>query len=176
MAAGMGAIFPDTFEAPAAEVEDRVIAGGPNGDLTIHIVRPPCHTGPLPAVMFFHGGGWVLCDFSTHRRLVQEIAVGAGAAVVVVEYSRARGAVSAANEEAYFATKHVAENGSGLNIDPALIAVAGDSAGANMATVVSMLAKERAVGRGFRVWFFSIRSPTPISKPRRTGNSPTATS
>ena len=55
MAAGMRAAFPDTFEAPAVETEDRVIPGGPNGDLAIRIVRPPGKAGPLPAVMFFHG-------------------------------------------------------------------------------------------------------------------------
>jgi acetyl esterase len=144
MAAGMSAAFPDTFEAPPAEVEDRVIPGGPHGDLTIHIVRPPRRTGPLPAVMFFHGGGWVVCDFSTHRRLVHEIAVGAGAAVVFVEYSLSPEVrFPVANEEAYFATKYIAENGPALNIDPSRIAVAGDSAGANMATVVSMLASAR---------------------------------
>jgi acetyl esterase len=94
--------------------------------------------------MYFHGGGWVVCDFSTHRRLVHELAVGAGAAVVLVEYSLSPEVrFPVANEEAYFATKYVAENGSALNIDPTRIAVAGDSAGANMATVVSMLASAR---------------------------------
>lgn len=145
MAAGMGAAFPDTFEAPGVEIENRLIAGGPNGDLVIRIVRPPNRPGPLPAVMYFHGGGWILCDFDSHKRLVQEITVGAGAAVVFVEYSRAPEArFPAANEEAYFATKYVAENGPALNIDSSRIAVAGDSAGANMATVVCMMAGERS--------------------------------
>jgi len=145
LAAGMRAAFAETFEAPTAEIEDRVIPGGPNGELVIHIVRPPDRTGPLPAVMFFHGGGWVLCDFSTHSRLVREIAVGAGVAVIFVEYSRSPEVrFPVANEEAYFATRYVAENGPGLNIDPSRIAVAGDSAGANMATVVSMLARARS--------------------------------
>lgn len=144
MAAGMRTFFPDTLEAPPAEIEDRVIPGGPTGDLTIRIVRPPGISGPLPAVMYFHGGGWVLCDFSTHTRLVHEIAVGAGAAVVFLEYSRSPEVhFPVANEEAYFATRYVAENGPALRIDSSRIAVAGDSAGANMATVVSMLAKAR---------------------------------
>jgi acetyl esterase len=144
MAAGMAVAFPDTFEAPPVEMERRVIPGGPNGDLAIHVVRPPGRTEALPAVMYFHGGGWVVCDFSTHSRLVREIAVGAGAAVVFVEYSLSPEVrFPVANEEAYFATKYVAENGSALNIDPSRIAVAGDSAGANMATVVSMLASAR---------------------------------
>jgi acetyl esterase len=144
MAVGMRAAFPETFEAPPVEIENRVIPGGPNGDLAIRIVRPPDPTGPLPAAMFFHGGGWVLCDFSTHRRLVQEIAVGTHAAVVFVEYSRSPEVrFPVANEEAYFATRYIAENGPALNIDPSRIAVVGDSAGGNMATVVSLLASQR---------------------------------
>lgn len=144
MALGMRAAFPDTFEAPAADIEHRIIPGGPNGDLTAHIIRPPGRTGPLPAVMFFHGGGWVLCDLSTHSRLVCEIAVGTEAAVVFIEYSLSPEVrFPVANEEAYFATKYVADNASALNIDPARIAVAGDSAGANMAIAVSLLAKAR---------------------------------
>ncbi len=144
MASGMRAAFPDTFPEPAADVEKRVVPGGPNGDLTIYIVRPPGRSEPLPVVMFFHGGGWVLCDFGTHRRLVHEIAVGTGAAVVFPEYSLSPEVrFPVANEEAYFATKYVAENARELKVDATRIAVAGDSAGANMATVVSMLAKER---------------------------------
>ena len=122
MAVGMRATFPETFEAPAVEIENRVIPNGPNGDLAIRILRPPGLTGPLPAVMFFHGGGWVLCDFSTHRRLAQEIAVGANAAVVFVEYSRSPEVrFPVANEEAYFATRYIAENGhcAGTSIPPA---------------------------------------------------------
>jgi acetyl esterase len=144
MAVGMRTAFAETFAAPPAQVEHLVIPGGPNGELAIHIVRPPSLTGPLPVVMFFHGGGWVVCDFSTHSRLVHEIAVGTGAAVVFVDYSRSPDVrFPVANEEAHFATRYVAENGAALNIDPSRIAVAGDSAGANMATVVSMLASER---------------------------------
>jgi acetyl esterase len=144
MAAGMSAVFPDAVEAPAAEIEHRIIPNGPNGDLAIHIVRPPNATSPLPAVIFFHGGGWVVGGFGTHSRLLHEIAVGSEAAVVFVEYSLSPEVrFPVANEEAYFATKYVAENGPSLNIDPTRIALAGDSAGGNMATVVSMLAKER---------------------------------
>jgi acetyl esterase len=144
MSSGMRAAFPDTFPEPAADVEKRVIPGGPNGDLTTYIVRPPGVGGPLPIVMFFHGGGWVLGDFGTHRRLVHELAVGAGAAVVFPEYSRSPEVrFPVANEEAYFVTKYVAEHAKNLNLDATRMAVAGDSVGANMATVVCILANER---------------------------------
>jgi acetyl esterase len=161
MAAGMRAAFPDTVEAPAADVEKRVIPGGPNGDLTIYIVRPPGARAPVPVVMFFHGGGWVLCDFGTHRRLVHEIAVGAGAAVVFPEYSLSPEVrFPVANEEAYFATKYVAENAAELNLDASRIAVTGDSAGANMAVVACMLAKERGGPKiSGAVLFFPVTNP-----------------
>jgi acetyl esterase len=144
MASGMSAMFPDAFEAPPADTETRTIPDGPSGALTIHIVRPKGAAGALPVVMYFHGGGWVLCNLSTHRRLVNEIAVGTGAAVVFPEYSLSPEVrFPVANEEAYLATRYVTENAQALNIDPARIAVAGDSAGGNMATAVCMMAKER---------------------------------
>ncbi len=144
MAAGLRAAFPDAFPAPEADVETTTVPHGPNGDLTVHIVRPPGRRDPLPAIMFFHGGGWLLGDFTSHRRLVHEIAAGTGAAVVFPEYSLSPEVrFPVANEEAFFATKYVAENAKKLNIDPTRIGVAGDSAGANMASVVCMLAKER---------------------------------
>jgi acetyl esterase len=143
MALGLRTIFPDTFEAAPCATENRVIPG-PAGDLSIHIVRPVGQTGPLPVVMFFHGGGWVLCDLSTHERLAFEIAAGVGAAVVFVDYSLSPEArFPTAIEEAWAATRYIYENGASLNLDSARLAVAGDSAGGNMAAVVCMLAKLR---------------------------------
>ena len=130
MAAGMRAVFPDTFEAPPAEIGLRVIPGGPNGDLAIHTVRPPNSTGPLPAVMFFHGGGWVVGDFGSHNRLLREIAVGSAAAAVFVEYSLSPEVhFPVADEEAYFATKYVSENMPALNIDPCRLLINRGGAG-----------------------------------------------
>jgi acetyl esterase len=94
--------------------------------------------------MYFHGGGWVLGGFDTHQRLLSELANGAHAAIVYVNYSPSPEAKYPTSiEEAYSATKWIAENGQNLNLDTAKIAVAGDSVGGNMATVVVMLAKER---------------------------------
>ena len=98
----------------------------------------------LPVVMYFHGGGWVLGDRETHDRLIREIAHGANAAVVFVEYTRSPEArYPVAIEEAYAAIKWVFEMGRMINIDPSRIAVAGDSAGGNIAAAVTLLAKER---------------------------------
>ena len=70
------------------DIEDRTILVGPRGNTAIRIVRPKGTTAVLPVVMYFHGGGWVLGDRETHDRLIREIAHGANAAVVFVEYTR----------------------------------------------------------------------------------------
>lgn len=127
-----------------AEVESRTIPAGPNGSLQIYVVRPAGNKAVLPVVMYFHGGGWVLGNFETHERVVRDIVNGANVAVVFPEYTRAPDAhYPVANEQAYAATKWVAEHGSGISLDPFRIAVAGESAGGNMATAVCMMAKQR---------------------------------
>lgn len=127
-----------------ADIEDRNIPGGPKGQVSIRIVRPKGNREILPVVMYFHGGGWVLGDKDVFDRLIREIANGAGAAVVFVNFTRSPEAkYPVAIEEAYAATKYIAENGKALNVDPSRLAVAGDSVGGNMAAAVTMLAKER---------------------------------
>lgn len=127
-----------------AEIEDRRLPVGPKGQVSIRIVRPRDVTETLPAIMYFHGGGWVLGDQDTHDRLLREIANGAGAAVVFVNYTPSPEAqYPVPIEEAYAATRWVAENGREINVDGSRLAVVGDSVGGNMATVVALLAKER---------------------------------
>src|SRR2546423_1395001 len=75
-------------EKPEADSEDRIISGGPTGEIALRIVRPRDLPGPLPVVMHFHGGGWILGDKETHDRLVRDIATGAQATVVFVDYAR----------------------------------------------------------------------------------------
>ena len=130
---------------PPADIEDLFIPHGSQGQISIRIIRPKGSTRTLPAVIYLHGGGWVRGDKDAFDRVVREIAVGADAAVVFVDYSRSPEArYPVAIEEAYAATKYIAVNGRSLNLDPARIAVAGDSAGANMAAVVALLAKQRS--------------------------------
>jgi acetyl esterase/lipase len=127
-----------------ADIEDLDISGGPNGNVSIRIVRPKDVKELLPVVMYFHGGGWILGDKNTHDRLIREIANGSNAAVVFVNYTPSPEAkYPVPIEEAYAATKYISENGTKHNLDTSKIVVAGDSVGGNMATVVSMLAKER---------------------------------
>ncbi len=128
-----------------ADIEDLNIPGGPNGDVSIRIVRPKGMDETLPVVMYFHGGGWVLGDKNTHDRLIREIANGSNAAVVFVNYTPSPEAkYPVPIEEAYAATKYIAENGNKHNLDPSRLVAAGDSVGGNMATVVAMMAKDRS--------------------------------
>jgi acetyl esterase len=140
------------------DIDERTILVGPRGNTAIRIVRPKGITSTLPAVVYFHGGGWVLGDAETHDRLVREIAHGANAAVIFVEYTRSPEArFPVAIEEGYAVTKWVFENGKTINVDPARIAVAGDSAGGNIATAVTLLAKERnGPGLRFQVLFYPV--------------------
>lgn len=127
-----------------AGIQDDVLATGPTGKVAIRIVRPRNNTSALPAVMFFHGGGWVLGDKDTHDRLVREIANGAEAALIVVDFDRSPEVrFPIAIEQAYAATKYVAEHAEEWNLDGSRLAVVGDSAGGNMAEVVNMLARDR---------------------------------
>jgi acetyl esterase len=133
------------IEIPDADIENRSIPGGPTGELSIQIVRPPgTNNTILPVVVYFHGGGWVLGGSDTHDRLIRELVNGAQVAIVFVNYTpspEAKYPVSL--EQAYATTKWVAENGQTINVDPTRLAVAGDSVGGNMAIADTLLAKER---------------------------------
>lgn len=127
-----------------ASIEDRVLPVGPKGQTRIRIVRPAGVAGPLPIIVYFHGAGWVMGDVTTHDHLVRALAVGARAAVIFVDYDRSpENRYPIAIEEDYAVTKYVAAHGRALQLDPSRLVVAGDSVGANMATVVALLAKER---------------------------------
>lgn len=113
-------------------------------DILLYIVRPEAETGTLPVFMFFHGGGWVLGDFPTHKRLVRDLVVHSGAAAVFVEYTRSPEAqYPTAINEAYAATKWVAANGAAINVDSSRLAIAGNSVGGNMTAVVALMAKDK---------------------------------
>lgn len=130
---------------PPADITHRTINVGPTGKVTIRIVRPTGVSGKLPAVMYFHGGGWVLGNENTHDRLVRQIANGARAAVIFVDYTPSPEArYPIAIEQVYAATKWVAEHGSEINVDGSKVAVAGDSVGGNMAAAVTLMAKQRS--------------------------------
>jgi acetyl esterase len=127
-----------------ARIDNATLPTGPQGRVAVRIVRPPGRTEALPVVMYFHGGGWVLGDAKTHDRLVREIANGAEAAVVFVEYTPSPEAhYPVPIEEAYAATKYIADHGPDFGLDSSRMALAGDSVGGNMAAVLAQLAKRR---------------------------------
>jgi acetyl esterase len=96
----------------------------------------------LPALVFFHGGGWTIGDLDTHDVLCRQLAAGARCAVFSVEYRKGpEDPFPAAVEDSVSATKYVLENAKTLGIDPARVAVGGDSAGGNLAAVVSLSMK-----------------------------------
>lgn len=141
-----------------ADVEDITIPSTSNGEIKIRIVRPKDNKSQLPAIMYFHGGGWILGDENTHDRLLREIANGANAAVIFVKFSRSPEAkYPTAIEEAYDATKYIYENGKNLNLDSSKLVVMGDSVGGNMAAVISILAKERGgLKINYQVLFYPV--------------------
>ncbi|MGY4818498.1 alpha/beta hydrolase [Pseudomonas chlororaphis subsp. piscium] len=128
---------------PKADVSQKTIKVD-GQDISLTIVRPAGVKGRLPVFMFFHGGGWVLGDFPTHERLVRDLVVGSGAAAVFVNYTPSPEAhYPVAINQAYAATKWVAEHGQEINVDGKRLAVAGNSVGGNMAAVVSLMAKDK---------------------------------
>ncbi|MEU4098731.1 alpha/beta hydrolase [Streptomyces sp. NPDC026673] len=128
------------------EVEDSWVAvsGGPKGSVAVRLVRPRHADGPLPAVLYLHGGGWVFGSARTHDRLVRELATGARAVVVFPEYTLSPEArYPQALEECHTVARWVARHGSEHGIDPTRLAVAGDSTGGNLTAALTLLAKER---------------------------------
>ncbi|MDF1602025.1 alpha/beta hydrolase [Nocardioides sp. YIM 152315] len=114
------------------------------GLVRARIVKPAGSTGPLPAILYIHGGGWVLGNAGTHDRLVRDLATGVSAAVVFVEYDRSPEAkYPVAIEQAYATAQWITTHGVDEGIDVSRIAVAGDSVGGNMAAAVAIMAKQR---------------------------------
>jgi acetyl esterase len=97
-------------------------------EIVLNIVRPAGKTEKLPVFIFIHGGGWVLGDYPTHKRMVRDLVVNSGFAAVFVNYTRTPDAeYPRAINEIYAATKWVAENGDEINVDGKNLAVVGNS-------------------------------------------------
>lgn len=127
---------------PVAQVENRVIPG-PAGELPVRLYAP-AGSGPFPALVFFHGGGWVIGDLDTQDRGCRALTNRAGCVVCSVDYRLApEHKFPAAPEDCYAATQWVAAQAASLKVDPARIAVGGDSAGGNLAAVVALMARDR---------------------------------
>jgi acetyl esterase len=132
------------IEKPEADEEWITVEGGPTGSVRVRIVRPRGATGTLPVVLYIHGAGWVFGNAHTHDRLVREIAVGTGAAVVFPEYALSPEArYPIAIEQNYAVARWIVTDGAAKNLDASKLAVAGDSVGGNMTAALTLMAKER---------------------------------
>ncbi|MEV6333108.1 alpha/beta hydrolase [Nocardia vinacea] len=123
---------------PVADIENRTVAGV--GGLRIYT---PDGEGPFPALVFFHGGGFMLGDLDTHDGLCRGLANGAECVVVSVDYPLApEHKFPAAPDACFAATQWVAEHAASIGVDATRIAVGGDSAGGNLAAVVAHMARD----------------------------------
>ncbi|MGA5540866.1 alpha/beta hydrolase [Mycobacterium sp. NPDC051198] len=130
---------------PVGNVEDRTVPG-PAGEIPVRIYHPadPEPGTALPVLVYFHGGGFVLCDLDSHDSCCRRLANGIGAIVVSVDYRLApEHPYPAAVEDAWAATEWTAAHAVELGGDPARIVIAGDSAGGNLAAVIAMTARDR---------------------------------
>nr|UXE44054.1 carboxylesterase NlhH [uncultured bacterium] len=125
-----------------ARVEDRKIPG-PGGEIRVRLYNPG-GTGALPALVYFHGGGWVVGSINTVDGICRSLANRANCVVVSVEYRLApEHKFPAAADDAYAATRWVAANAAAIGVDAAHLAVGGDSAGGNLTAVVALMARDR---------------------------------
>ncbi|WP_233589240.1 alpha/beta hydrolase [Gynurincola endophyticus] len=146
----------DQQDYSSIETYERTIEQGGYA-VKIHIVKPKGVKEKTPVFMFFHGGGWVLGDFPTHKRLVRDLVVHSGFTAVFPDYTPSPEAkFPQAIEEAYAATDWVYKNGKEIDVDSSKMAVVGNSVGGNMAGAVAIMAKER---KGPKISFQALQWP-----------------
>lgn len=127
---------------PVATVADHRLAVA-GSEITVRVYGPG-GSGPHPALVFYHGGGWVIGDLDTHDGLCRSLTNAAGCVVASVDYRLApEHRYPVAAEDAYAALTWVVARAGELGIDPARAAVGGDSAGGNLAAVVALMARDR---------------------------------
>lgn len=133
----------ESEKVPVKAVEDRLIPGL-GGAIPVRIYTPEGER-PLPVLVYFHGGGWVLCNLDTHDSICRSLANLTECIVVSVDYRLApEHKYPAAVEDSYAATCWVAENAAAIGGDAKRLAVGGDSAGGNLAAVVSLIARDKS--------------------------------
>jgi acetyl esterase/lipase len=140
-------VLEDLQAAPVEKLpvdEEWITVPADVGDARVRIIKPAGSSGTLPVIVYMHGGGWILGNAATHDRLVRELAVGARAALLFVEYPNAPEArYPVAIEQGYATARWVVREGAGKGLDASRMAVAGESVGGNMAAALTLMAKER---------------------------------
>lgn len=132
-------------EPPHVAARRDLQAPGPAGPIRLRSYRPlgTPDDAVLPVLVYFHGGGWVIGDLETHDTLCRELCNLSGTAVIAVDYRLApEHRFPAAVDDALAATRWISGNAASLKIDPERLAVGGDSAGANLAAVVALTARD----------------------------------
>jgi len=125
-----------------ARAEERTIPG-PTGDIPVRIYSQAAEA-VLPAVVYFHGGGWTIGDVACYDQVCRKLALATGLTVISVDYRLApEHTFPAAVEDCYAVAKWIAEHADELGVDGSRLAVAGDSAGGNLAAVTSIVARDR---------------------------------
>ena len=129
--------------APLAKVENRLIPAGPDDEIKIRIYTPEGQ-GPFPLFVYYHGGGWVIGDLETADASCRMIANRTESIVVSVDYRLApEYKFPIPLQDSYAALQWVKENASSINGNASTIVVGGDSAGGNLAAVVSLLSRDQ---------------------------------
>lgn len=133
-----------TAPEPVGKVENRTISGA-GGNIPVRIYTPEGE-GPFPVVVYYHGGGWVIADLDTYDASPRAIANAAKVIVVSSHYRQApEHKFPAAHDDAFAAYQWVIANAQSFKGDPARVAVAGESAGGNMAAAVAIMARDKKV-------------------------------
>lgn len=126
------------------DIEDLKVDTGQWGSINVRFVRPEGNTDKLPVIFYIHGAGWVFGSAQTHDKLIRELAVRTNSVVVFPEYSCSPEAkYPTAIEQSYAVLQKLSELAESKGLDLTELAVAGDSVGGNMATVMTILTKER---------------------------------
>ncbi len=140
--AGFGPMLAQREVETVEKILNRTIPG-PAGEIPVRIYTP-AGDGPLPVLVYFHGGGFVICDLDSHDSICRALANAAVCVVISVEYRLApESPFPAAPEDCYAATCWAAEQPASAGFDASRLAVGGDSAGGNLSAVVALMARDR---------------------------------
>jgi acetyl esterase len=130
---------------------------GPFVDVPVRLYRPPSPRGPLPIVVYFHGGGWIMGGIGSHDDVCRHLSGRSGCAVASVDYRLApEHPFPAAIDDAWAATRWAMDHASDLGGDPKMVAVAGDSAGGNLAGAVAGLARDDGRPLAFQLLIYPV--------------------